>query len=123
MRSQLKGDITAGLLCHLFMATPPVTSQALPASGAGTVQSTPEQSSCHMVLTAPPALPSPTGPGPKPGAAGRTPRIPISQEQPVEITAQQCEKAGDVYTLRGEVWIKFGDYVFQGDTGTYNPSS
>jgi LPS-assembly protein len=75
-----------------------------------------------MVLTAPRALPSPVSGAQKPGAVG-TPRIPISQEQPVEITAGQCEKSGDVYTLQGDVEIKFGDYVFQGETVTYDPYS
>jgi LPS-assembly protein len=62
-----------------------------------------------------------TGAGRKHGAAPpRKPKTPVSQDQPVDITAQQCEKAGDVYILRGDVKITLGDYVFQGDTVTYN---
>src|SRR5262245_15805890 len=122
MRSQLQCVITAGLLCHLFLLAPPLTSQAQafpPPPQTGTSQAAPAP--CHAVLTAPPALPSAKGTAQKPGTAkGKAPKIAVSQEQPVDITAQQCEKAGDVYILRGDVRVTLGDYVFQGDTVTYN---
>lgn len=118
MRSQLQCVITAGLLCHLFLAAPPVTSQTLPAPDSG-AQGTP----CHIVLTASPARPPA---GEKPGVAGgkaAAPRLTISQEQPVEITARQCEAVGETYTLRGDVDIKFQDYIFRGDAVTYDSAN
>ncbi len=117
MRSQLQCVITVGLLCHLFLVAPRVTSQALLAGNAGIDQGAAEQAKCHVVLTAPPA-----GPAQKPGAApAKRPKIVISPDEPVDITAGQCEKTGDTYTLRGDVKIKFADYIFQGDTVTYDP--
>jgi LPS-assembly protein len=99
-----------------------VTSQT-PAGGSS--QAAPEP--CHALLTSPPAVPgrgAGTGAGQKTAApAGKTPRVAISQEQPVDITAEQCEKAGDLYNLRGGVRIKFGEYVFRGDTVTYDSAS
>jgi LPS-assembly protein len=132
MRSQLQCVITAGLLCHLFLVAPPLASQAqaLSPADAGATQSAPEP--CHAVLPAPPALSSSTGSGQKPGAAkrkgkgkGKAParRAAPSQNQPVDITAQTCEQVGKIYTLRGNVKIKFGEYVFQGDTVTYDSVS
>jgi LPS-assembly protein len=50
-------------------------------------------------------------------------KIAISPDQPVEVTARQCEKNGDVYTLRGDVAIHFADYSFHAETVTYDYSS
>src|SRR5436305_12040375 len=78
MRSQHKFVITAGLLCHLFVAAPLVTSQALTSPGvqnpampveqstptATPTPADPEQNAaatkapignCHSVITSPPA--------------------------------------------------------------------
>jgi LPS-assembly protein len=110
------------VLCHLFLLAPLVTSQTPPTpfDGGGAAQTAAE--ACHVVLTAPPALTP--GAGQKAGApAAKAPRLAISQEQPVDITAQECEKTGETYNLRGGVRIKFGDYVFRGDTVTYSPAS
>jgi LPS-assembly protein len=77
------------------------------------------------VLTAPAALPAQNtapGAGQKVSPAKR-PHLAISQEQPVEIMAQECQKTGETYLLRGGVRIRFGDYVFQGDTVTYGSVS
>jgi LPS-assembly protein len=126
MRSQLQCVITAGLLCHLFLVATPVTSQAqaIPSADTGTTQGTPEP--CHAVLTAPLATPSSSGnagAGQKGAAPAKKPKIVVSPDQPVDITARQCEALGKTYTLRGDAKIKFGDYVFQGDTVTYDSVS
>jgi LPS-assembly protein len=117
MRSRPYLVITVGLLCHLFTGTPPVTSQALPSPQ----QTVAEPSHCHLVLTSPPSSVKP-GTAPKSGA-GAKPKIVISREEPVDITAQQCEKAGEVYTLTGDVEIRFADYIFHGDHVTYDHAS
>jgi LPS-assembly protein len=110
-----------------------VTSQALPVPTLSSPQDVPQQVGCHVILTAPPAanIAKPAGSektapqkeaAPQPGRRnGKAPAI--SKEQPVEITARECDKAGEVYTLRGEVEIKSGDYIFHGDTVTYDGAS
>lgn len=115
MRSQLKFVITTGLLCHLFLAAPLVTSQALPAQQAPPAAE--QGGNCHLLLTRQPQ----TG-GAAPGEK-KAPKISISEAQPVDIRAGQCEKNGDLYTLRGNVEIKFGDYTFHGETVTYDAES
>ena len=47
----------------------------------------------------------------------------INPDQPVEITADECEKTGIVYTLRGHVQINFSDYVYRGDHVVYDSVS
>ena len=66
-----------------------------------------------------------TGPSAaKPGnRATAPPKIAVSQEEPVDITARECEKAGDIYTLRGAVEINFETWVFRGDHVTYDSAS
>lgn len=120
MRSRLHLVITVGVVCHLFPGAPPVTSQTLP-SPPPEVQQSAQPSSCHVVLTSPPTSLKPSA-APKPVPA-KPPKVVISAEQPVDITAQQCEKAGEVYTLTGEVEIHFDDYIFHGDRVTYDHSS
>ena len=85
--------ITAVLVCHLLLAAPLVTSQVQPAP-------------------APPTAPSATSPAVKTGA----PR----QGEPVTIRAQQQEKQGDIYTLRGDVELDFRTYILRADHITYN---
>jgi LPS-assembly protein len=75
-----------------------------------------------VLLTSPPTSPAKPSATPKPGAA-KPPRLVISPEQPVHITAQQCEAVGGVYTLTGNVEIHFSDYIFHGDHVTYDHSS
>ena len=157
MRSQHKFVITAGLLCHLFVTAPLVTSQALTGQNAqnpamAVEQSTPiatpmpaepEQNpaaakaplgNCHSVITSPAAAPhfaSPnaTSASQSGGAAPAAPqnnkkvRVPISEEHPVIIDARECEQAGKVYTLRGDVQIQFADYIFHGDLVTYDSAT
>ena len=147
MRSQHKFVITAGLLCHLFVAAPLVTSQALAdltaqSSAAPTEQATPSPTpvepgqsaapaasklpigNCHSVITSPPPVHQPaqsdSATQPEGNSSTRTQsnkkvRVPISEEHPVIIDARECEQAGKIYTLRGDVQIQFADYTFHGD--------
>lgn len=120
MRSRLHLVITVGLLCHLFLGTPPVTSQTLP-TPLPEAQQNAQPSHCHVIGTAPPGSPAKSGVSPKPGAPGaKKPNLIISPEQPVDITAQQCEALGEVYTLTGDVEIHFADYIFRGDHVTFD---
>jgi LPS-assembly protein len=146
MHSQHKFVITAGLLCHLFVTAPLVTSQATAEQtgqnpGAPVEQATPAPTpagpapgaasgkerigNCHSVITAPPATAraksNESTAAPAQGA--RKPRIPISEGHPVIIDAQECEQAGKVYTLRGDAEIQFAGYDFRGDLVTYDSST
>jgi LPS-assembly protein len=155
MRSQHKFVITAGLLCHLFVTAPLVTSQALAeqsvqSPAVSTEQSTPMPTptpaeptqeiaptkapigNCHSVITSAPAVPQAavsTAPAQTHGSASATApgnkkvRVPISEEQPVIIDARECEQAGKVYTLRGDVQIQFANYIFHGDLVTYDSAT
>jgi LPS-assembly protein len=153
MHSQHKFVITAGLLCHLFLIAPLVTTQARAdqtaqdsaapaelATPSPTPAEQPDQSptvpkeqagNCHSIITSQPAVHqvSQSGAtaqpkGPTAGAPGsRKMRLPISEDHPVIIDARECEKTGDVYTLRGDVKIHFADYDFRGDLVTYDSAS
>src|ERR1044071_1692849 len=113
MRSQHKFVITAGLLCHLFVTAPLVTSQATaeqavqnpgapveqaapsptPAEAPDTAVAKERTGNCHSVITAAPAVrqvspsspakPNESAAAPAPGV--RKPRIPVSEEHPVII--------------------------------------
>src|SRR5437660_2288768 len=96
MQGRHKFVITAALLCHLFLAVPLVTSQALPSQNAA------QQSSES-------GLP----------ASGKV-QLSASEGESVNISSQQQEKNGDVFILRGEVEITFRSYVLHADTITYN---
>jgi LPS-assembly protein len=155
MQSQHKFVITAGLLCHLFLGAPLVTTKALALPpgqnpSAAVEQATPSPTpaepshqdagaakqpavgNCHSVITSPPtvreATPSvaATQPAGTPSSAAqvnRKVRVAISEEHPVIIDARECEQAGKVYTLRGDVQIQFADYDFRGDVVTYDSAS
>jgi LPS-assembly protein len=158
MRSLHKFVITAGLLCHLFLSAPLVTSQARAdqiapnsPSSADQAQHSPTPSepshqtstapapatskeqpgNCHLVITSQPAVHQATPSGTpyrpeKPAPGAHTPRkirLPVSKEQPVTVDAGECEKAGEVYTLRRDVQIRFIDYDFRGDMVTYDSAS
>jgi LPS-assembly protein len=121
MRLQLHFVITAALLCHLFPGAMQVTSQALPGAGAAQQSSKP---GCHVELTAPPGRPGESAASTEtPSRQLKTPKIQISPDQPVKIDAGECEKAGDIYTLRGNVEINFDDYVYRGDKVVYDSRS
>ncbi|HWZ43030.1 MAG TPA: LPS assembly protein LptD [Candidatus Saccharimonadales bacterium] len=70
----------------------------------------------------PDATPSQQSPADAPQAA-RKPRISGVEGQPVTISARQQEKNHSVYTLRGEVEIKFQDYDLHADSITYDSDS
>ncbi|HYL91689.1 MAG TPA: LPS assembly protein LptD [Alphaproteobacteria bacterium] len=130
MTSRLKLVITATWLCHLFMGAPLVISQARP--GGVAVQDdkpvTDQAGYCHLsLISSPLARPGRVETDAKNGEAkpqaGRNLRLPISESQPVNITARSCEKLGDVYTLRGDVSIDFREYTLQGDAITYDATT
>ncbi|HET9789805.1 MAG TPA: LPS assembly protein LptD, partial [Candidatus Angelobacter sp.] len=138
MRTQLILVITALGLCHLFLSPPVVTSQALASAVAENPQtSSPQSGNCHLVLTAPPVFQNPVSQNqvsqnqaapdkaapPSAQPAKQVPRISISESQPVEVNARQCEKNNNLYLLTGDVEIKFEDYTFQGDMVTYDADS
>ncbi|HEV2114358.1 MAG TPA: LPS assembly protein LptD, partial [Terriglobales bacterium] len=73
------------------------------------------------------AMPQPVPEQPAPGqlaqpAAPAPPEImaPASQKQIAVIRAQSQEKAGDIYTLRGQVEIDYKGWVLHSDEATYN---
>ncbi len=86
---------------------------------------------CHSVITSPPTTPQSAsstnaqqGEGKSSATAqSKKMRVPISEENPVIIDARECEQAGKVYTLRGDVEIQFADYVFHGDLVTYDSAT
>lgn len=87
---------------------------------------------CHSVITSAPALPqsalstTPTqseGTAAAPTQNNKKMRVPISEENPVIIDARECEQAGKIYTLRGDVQIQFADYIFHGDLVTYDSAT
>src|ERR1700759_3657379 len=141
MRTQLTLVITALGLCHLLLLSPMVISQALAQPDAVNPQtSVPQSGNCHLVLTAPPVIQKQDGQkqnGQKQSAekqsgatASKTPtpekqppKVAISESQPVEVTARECEKNNNVYSLTGDVEIKFEDYDFHGDMITYDADS
>jgi LPS-assembly protein len=96
MPSQHKFVITAAFVCHLFLSAPLVISQARPAKTAAEQVTT---------TTSQP---------------GKKPPISATEGEPVTITAREQEKAGDVYTLRGDVEIQFRNSTLRADTITYN---
>ncbi|HEV2965223.1 MAG TPA: LPS assembly protein LptD [Candidatus Angelobacter sp.] len=99
MKSQHKFVITAALLCHLFLGAPLVISQAQPAGVPAK-----EQGAAKSQL-------------------GKKLPISATEGEPVTIKAREQEKAGDLYTLRGEVEIQFRNNTLRADTITYNSST
>ncbi len=101
--------------------TPVQTPVALPAP-------LPSVGNCHSIITAPPQPKDTqkTGAAKGPGAnsqANAKKKLPISEESPVTIDADECDKAGNVYTLRGNIKIHSADYDFRADTATYDSST
>src|ERR1700760_3983368 len=119
-------------------ATPaPTPAEELPAFADPLQQSSSARvGNCHLVITSPPATTKPqldTEPkkqaepkNEKPNSTkepARKVRVPISEEEPVIIDADECEKAGNTYTLTNNVEIRFNGYDFHGDTVTYDSVS
>ncbi len=113
--------ITGCLLCHLLLIPTLVTSQLLPARPSA-IGDRPSGAD-NQESTAP--FEMPTAKGQQPTAAPQRPHI-VGPEQPgeeVTIEAQQQEKAGGVYRLRGEVAITFRNFVLRADEITYDTAS
>jgi LPS-assembly protein len=89
--------ITAVTACHLLLAPAGFTNQ-LPRTDAASGPS----------AGGPPAEGGPQGP---------------TQGEEVTIQAREQEKAGDVYKLRGEVEIRYRDFLFRADEITYDTAS
>lgn len=107
-------------------APAPPADQSAPATPLA-ASSAPPQGNCHSVITAPPSGGQPIGApakaeGGNPQSPGKK-KLPITQEQPVTIDAGECEKLGNVYTLRGNVGISFQDYEFHADTASYDAAT
>ncbi len=110
-------------------ATPSPTPAELPQQSAA--PSKPQSGNCHLIITSAPATQHAAKPGTESqpakataaAASARKVRLPISEETPVTIDADECEKAGDVYTLLRNVKIRFNGYDFGGDTVTYDSAS
>jgi LPS-assembly protein len=97
--------IMAAALCHLFAAAPLVTSQLLPSA---TVTATADDRQDQE--------PQPAAPTLVPPAVTNL----SAQGEPITIKAKEQEKAGDVYTLRGDVEIDYRGMVLRGDQISYN---
>ena len=90
--------ITAALVCHLLLASRLVTSQTLPPVAAN-----------------PSTFPSPGA------ASSEVPAAPGSKvEEEVTIQAEQQEKDGSIFHLRGGVIILYLNYILSADQVTYN---
>lgn len=115
MQPRLRFLITAAFLCHLLLSPGLVTSQ-LP----------PEPVLAYALAPgeAPPASAAlPDGPQ---QASSSSAGVPAGVPQPGEevvIKARQQEKAGDVYTLTGEVEITFRTFVLRSDHLVYDAKS
>lgn len=96
MRPQLQFVITVAVLCHLFRGVPLVISQAHPE--ASTAQQT----------------------APAPGTPGSKAQLSATEGEPLNISAREQEKQGDIYTLRGDVEIIFRGYTLRADTVIYD---
>ncbi|HEV7553764.1 MAG TPA: LPS assembly protein LptD [Candidatus Angelobacter sp.] len=133
--SQAPADLTVqNSAAPTEQATPAATpTPATPAHSSATAASSRAPvGNCHLVITSPPAVHQPAQSGAADQAQG-TPsaatqnnkkiRVPISEESPVIIDARECEQAGKIYTLRGDVQIQFAGYTFHGDLVTYDSAS
>jgi LPS-assembly protein len=108
MRSRLTLVITVAVLCHLFTGAPLVISQAHPEerspAGSPTTE-TPQKSDQQQ--------PSQTQ------EFGKI-QISATEGEPLSIKAKEQEKRGDVFTLRGDVEVRYRGYVLKADTISYN---
>ena len=103
MRRRNRWFITAALVCQLF-----------PGGGALTNR---------FLLGAQEETPRPSAPGPAEEAKGAIPPLPGGPANTAIIRAKTQEKAGDVYTLRGEVEIDYRNLVFRADEASYNDAT
>ena len=87
--------ITALTLCHLQLWPQALTKQFPSASGPSSLPDAPDYPIAEVVAAPPAGV-------------------------PVRMEAQQQEKHGEVYLLRGEVRIEYKDYVLTADKASYN---
>ena len=102
---------TAVLLCHLVLLPKLVTGEALggwPLAADQNGEPVPQQ---------------PTANGQRPAASKPHLAGPNEPGEEITIRALQQEKAGDVYKLRGEVEIRFRQFVLRADEITYDTAS
>ncbi|HEY7406318.1 MAG TPA: LPS assembly protein LptD [Candidatus Angelobacter sp.] len=84
---------------------------------------------CHSVITSPPQPKETQKPGSAKGpvtsaqAAQKKQNLSISAETPVIIDADECDKAGNIYSLHGNIKIHSADYDLRGDTATFDSST
>ena len=114
---------TVVLLCHLALLPQLVTSQALPRSALSPQPSAlsdrPSAVGQSQAQTSqPPSTADRRPSAEKPHLAG-----PNEPGEEVTIEALQQEKVGDVYKLRGEVEIRFRQFVLRADLITYNTTT
>lgn len=124
MRSQFKLVITAAWLCHLFLNASLLTSQTLPdqpTPSQAAEQSQSQSAGCHLLLTAP--LEAHREEAASSTGQKKPARVPISEAQPVRVSAKECEKNGDQYALHGDVEVEYEDFVFHGQTVTYDAAT
>lgn len=88
--------ITAVAACHLLLAPQAFTNQLPLANGEGSAQEVPARAE-----------------------AGDSP----AQGEQVTIRAREQEKVGDVFHLRGDVEIRYRDFIFRADAITYDTAS
>ena len=117
MRVRLCSFITLLALCSLHIQAPAQATLPAQSMQGQTLPDTPTSINAAALPDAPVAQVSLAG-------------IPIAQRiaaqpkgTPITIHAQQQEKQGDLYTLRGEAEIDYQDYILHADRITYNAAT
>ena len=122
MKLRIRVLITAAWVCQLFVAPPIVTSQLLtmPLALMEDARSGGQQSSNPAPEAGPVSADRASVAAPDPQ---RAPVTGFERGEQVVIRAREQEKAGDVYTLRGDVEIEFRSYVVRADYISYDAAS
>jgi LPS-assembly protein len=113
MTSRIRLIITATLLSHLLLLTSLVTSQTTPTTD-------------RPKFTPPGVQPPTVPPTEAPAETAKKTGGGLSHIEPgeeVTIRAKEQEKAGNIYTLRGDVEIFFRNFVFKADEVKYDQDS
>ena len=110
MSRRIRWFITIALACQLLLGLGIVTTPLL-------AQIQDQETQTETPPTAEPVLQVPNPPSP-PKIMGSNP-----QDQIAIIRAQSQEKAGEVYTLRGEVEIDYKGWILHSDEATYNDAT
>lgn len=124
MTVRIRIFITTALLCHLFLAHGRLISQLHTTADQKPAAVIAQNSGSNIQGTAPAV---PNGPAPSASnstAAAATPNTAaIRPGEPITIKANEQEKIGDFYKLRGDVEIDFRGYVLKADEITYDDLS